>query len=85
MKTQDEKVDLWGGTVDAPYDPCYHTECDDVSNISRDFLEIMPRAIAHSVNVFAMTTSSVKGVENGQGSAEGITKKYGYVGDKLIA
>lgn len=84
LKTQDE-VALWGGTADEPYDPCYHKECDDMSNISHESLEIMSRAIAHSVNVFAMTTSSIKGAENGQGTAEGITKRYGYVGDKLIA
>ncbi|WP_052847391.1 M28 family peptidase [Streptomyces avicenniae] len=47
------EAELWGGTADTPYDPCYHQACDDLANISRDALAVTVRLIAHSVGGYA--------------------------------
>ncbi|MDT0318060.1 M28 family peptidase [Streptomyces millisiae] len=47
------ETELWGGTADAPYDPCYHASCDDLDNIGRTALDANVKAIAHSVGRYA--------------------------------
>lgn len=37
---------LFGGTADAPNDPCYHLACDTVDNVDAAWLEQMARAAA---------------------------------------
>lgn len=43
------------------YDSCYHTACDDLTNINMQALEEMSDAAAHAVLTFAMTKSAVPG------------------------
>ena len=53
IKTAEEVV-LWGGTTDAPMDPCYHETCDDLANINTTALELNADALAHAALHFAM-------------------------------
>ncbi|SER70805.1 M28 family metallopeptidase [Streptomyces qinglanensis] len=47
-KTQ-AQADKWGGTAGQPYDPCYHSACDDTSNVDEKALDLHSDAIAHAV------------------------------------
>jgi Zn-dependent M28 family amino/carboxypeptidase len=67
IKTEEEAV-VYGGTAGAPYDPCYHSECDTIDNINMEVLEQMADAIAHATLTFAETTSAVNGTDRGSGS-----------------
>jgi len=60
-KTQ-EQVDIWGGTVDAQLDPCYHAACDTYENNSDEALDVNSDAIAFAVLTYAYSTESVNGV-----------------------
>lgn len=60
IKTEEQAV-IYGGTAGVYLDPCYHTPCDDLSNVNEVVLEEMSDAAAHAVLTFAMTTSSVNG------------------------
>ena len=39
----------WGGTAGEPYDSCYHSKCDDASNVDEKALDLNTDAIAHAV------------------------------------
>ncbi|MCY7325738.1 MAG: M20/M25/M40 family metallo-hydrolase [Microbacteriaceae bacterium] len=67
LKTAEE-AELFGGTVGAAYDACYHSACDDITNINVEVLEQMADAIAHSALTFAETTSAINGTGKGKGS-----------------
>jgi Zn-dependent M28 family amino/carboxypeptidase len=54
--------EIWGGTVGAQLDPCYHLACDTFANNSDHALEVNADAIAFSVLTFAFSTESVNGV-----------------------
>lgn len=62
-----EQAAIYGGTAGAPYDPCYHAACDDITNIDPVVLEQMADAIAHATLTFAMTSSAVPGTGKGKG------------------
>ena len=63
----DEQAAIYGGTAGEDLDSCYHTPCDDITNINEDVLEQMADAAAHAIQNFAMTTSSVNGTDKGKG------------------
>lgn len=63
-----EEADTYDGIAGQPYDPCYHSECDDITNINSEVLEQMADAIAHSTMTFAETTSAINGTTRGGGS-----------------
>lgn len=44
---------IYGGEPGEPYDPCYHRSCDDLDNLSREALNRISDAAAHSVATFA--------------------------------
>ncbi|MBA0051172.1 M28 family peptidase [Streptomyces sp. AJS327] len=44
-----EQADKWGGTAGEPFDGCYHSSCDDVSNINESALDLHSDGIAHAV------------------------------------
>jgi Zn-dependent M28 family amino/carboxypeptidase len=52
---------VFGGRAGRPYDPCYHSPCDTLANVSATALDQLARAIAHAVAKFAQDTSSVNG------------------------
>ena len=43
----------WGGTAGVAYDPCYHSACDTIDNLSQKALDINADAIAYAVYLFA--------------------------------
>ena len=48
-----EQVAKWGGTAGLAYDPCYHSVCDDIDNLSHEALEINADAVAYAVYLYA--------------------------------
>ena len=64
----EEEARLFGGQAGVAFDPCYHSACDDITNLSSEALDQMSDATAHAVLTFAQTTSSVNGTEKGSGT-----------------
>lgn len=62
LKT-DEEAALFGGTAGESYDPCYHAECDDLGNISKQVLGEMSDAVAHTTLTFAQSDADIRGGE----------------------
>ncbi|MER1995458.1 MAG: M28 family peptidase [Arthrobacter sp.] len=60
VKTAEEAA-IFGGTAGEPYDPCYHAECDDLGNISKQALAEMSDAVAHTTLTFAQTDADIRG------------------------
>jgi Zn-dependent M28 family amino/carboxypeptidase len=60
-KTADQAA-IWGGTVGAQYDPCYHQARDTFANNSMHALEINADAVAFAVLTYAYSTEIVNGV-----------------------
>lgn len=54
---------IWGGTVGAQLDPCYHAACDTFGNSNDHILELNSDLIAFAQLTFAYSTESVNGVE----------------------
>lgn len=67
IKTEEE-ARLFGGQAGVAFDPCYHSACDDINNLSSEALDQMSDATAHAVLTFAQTTSSVNGTDKGSGT-----------------
>ncbi|WP_309238112.1 M28 family metallopeptidase [Streptomyces albidus (ex Kaewkla and Franco 2022)] len=45
----EDQAKKWEGKAGEPYDSCYHSECDDMSNINEKALDVNSDAIAHAV------------------------------------
>ena len=50
-----EQAAVYGGTADAPYDPCYHQACDTINNLNTNALFELGDAAAHAVLTLART------------------------------
>ncbi|HET8949709.1 MAG TPA: M20/M25/M40 family metallo-hydrolase [Solirubrobacteraceae bacterium] len=57
-----EQAGIWGGTVGAQFDPCYHAACDTFANNNNHALDVNADVIAGSILTFAYSTESVNGV-----------------------
>jgi Zn-dependent M28 family amino/carboxypeptidase len=57
-----EQAGIWGGTVGAQFDPCYHQACDTFGNNSNHALTVNADLIASAVLSYAYSTQSVNGV-----------------------
>lgn len=57
-----EEVALFGGTEGITHDPNYHSEGDDLTNVSIEALGIMVDAIAFATYSLAQDTSAINGV-----------------------
>ena len=57
-----QQASIWGGTVGAQFDPCYHTACDTFANNNDYALDVNADAVAFSVLTFAYSTQTVNGV-----------------------
>jgi Zn-dependent M28 family amino/carboxypeptidase len=57
-----EQAAIWGGTVGAQYDPCYHLACDTYDNVDEHALDVNSDAIAFAVLTYAYSTETVNGV-----------------------
>jgi len=60
-KTAQQQM-IWGGTVDAQFDPCYHAACDTIDNVDLHALEVNSDLIAFAMLTFAYSTEAVNGV-----------------------
>ncbi|MFZ3454175.1 M28 family peptidase [Arthrobacter sp. 7Tela_A1] len=60
VKTEAEAA-IFGGTAGISYDPCYHSTCDDLSNIDKKLFHEMSDAVAHTVLTFAQTDADIRG------------------------
>ena len=54
------QVEMFGGTAGVQYDPNYHTPEDDITNVSKESLDIMSDAIAHTTITLAQDPSLVR-------------------------
>ncbi len=45
----EEQAKQWDGKAGEPYDSCYHSECDDISNINEKALDLNSDAMANAV------------------------------------
>ena len=57
-----EQAAIWGGTVGAQFDPCYHQACDTFANNNDHALEVNADSVAFSIFTYAYSTESVNGV-----------------------
>jgi Zn-dependent M28 family amino/carboxypeptidase len=57
-----EQQDIWGGTVGAQFDPCYHAACDTFANNNNHALDVNADSIAFAILTYAYSTESVNGV-----------------------
>ncbi|GAB3107659.1 M28 family metallopeptidase [Streptomyces calidiresistens] len=58
IKTE-AQAELWGGVAGVAYDPCYHTPCDDLSNIDATALDINVKVIAYATARYSWSTASL--------------------------
>ncbi|GGO83326.1 M28 family metallopeptidase [Nonomuraea cavernae] len=58
LKTAEEAA-IFGGTAGIPLDPCYHSACDDIRNISDKALDVNSDAIATLVATYAADTGGI--------------------------
>ncbi len=54
------QVEMYGGTAGIHYDPNYHTPADDIDNVSRESIDIMSDAVAHTALTLAQDPSIVR-------------------------
>jgi Zn-dependent M28 family amino/carboxypeptidase len=57
-----QQQSIWGGTVGAQFDPCYHAVCDTFGNANLHALATNADAIGFAVLTYAYSTQSVNGV-----------------------
>jgi Zn-dependent M28 family amino/carboxypeptidase len=60
VKTE-EQAELFGGQAGVAYDSCYHSACDDISNVNLQGMEEMSDAAAAVVLRYATSTHDVNG------------------------
>ncbi|WP_298585402.1 M20/M25/M40 family metallo-hydrolase [uncultured Kocuria sp.] len=60
VKTEEQAV-LFGGQAGVAYDSCYHSACDDITNVNLQGMEEMSDAAAAVVLRYAMSTHDVNG------------------------
>jgi len=73
IKTEEEAA-LFGGTAGEAYDPCYHSECDTIENVSVEALDQFSDAIAHATATYADVKKHPgkgKGWGHGKGHGKG--------------
>ncbi|MGV9771078.1 M28 family metallopeptidase [Streptosporangium sp. NPDC003464] len=58
IKTAEEAA-VFGGTADAPYDPCYHAACDAITNINAAALDRNSKAIGYATAFYAYDLSTI--------------------------
>jgi Zn-dependent M28 family amino/carboxypeptidase len=61
QKTAEQQA-IWGGTVGAQFDPCYHAACDTFANNNDHALAVNADSIGFAMLTYAYSTESVNGV-----------------------
>jgi Zn-dependent M28 family amino/carboxypeptidase len=78
IKTAAEAA-IYGGTAGAPYDPCYHLGCDNLSNLNNVALDQMSDAAAHATITLAQTKRLFESAPSaGAGSGTGAAAAGGH-------
>ena len=54
-----EQAAVYGGTAGEAYDPCYHQDCDDITNLNMDALNELGDAAAHATGVLTMSKAGL--------------------------
>lgn len=54
-----EQAQRYGGTAGEAYDPCYHSACDNLGNISTEALELHGDALAFATSWLSLSTKMV--------------------------
>lgn len=54
-----EQAQRYGGTAGESFDPCYHSECDDLSNIDTEALELHGDALAFATSWLSLSTKVI--------------------------
>jgi len=62
QKKTAEQVALWGGTVNAPFDPNYHTATDTLGQIDREALAIQGAGVAYATGLYAQDLNGRNGI-----------------------
>ena len=62
VQTTVAQQEIWGGTVGAQFDPCYHAACDTFANNSNHALNVNSDAVGFAVLTYAYSTQSVNDV-----------------------
>lgn len=60
-KKSRDQARAWGGRAGQAFDPCYHSGCDDLSNVNEVVLGHYLRAIAGTVGHFATSDDTPRG------------------------
>jgi Zn-dependent M28 family amino/carboxypeptidase len=60
IKTPEEAA-VYGGTAGAPYDPCYHQACDDITNLSTRSIDQLGDAAAHATATLVLSKKGLFG------------------------
>jgi len=58
LKTEEE-AEIFGGTAGIPLDPCYHSVCDTIANVSDTALDVNSDAIAALTATYAFDTGTI--------------------------
>ena len=78
-----EQAGIWGGTVGAQFDPCYHLACDTYANTPSTPSTSTPTPSPSPILTFAYSTESVNGVVGkrvpGSRAAAGAGRSRGHV------
>ncbi|WP_183100386.1 M28 family metallopeptidase [Nocardioides pelophilus] len=53
------QAEKWGGVAGVAYDPCYHSACDGIDNLSHEALDINADAIAYVVYLYASRREAI--------------------------
>ncbi len=59
LKTADDVL-LWGGEVGVAYDKCYHSACDDMTNLDLNALDLNSDAVASAILYYAFNVEAVR-------------------------
>ncbi|MET0191033.1 MAG: M28 family metallopeptidase [Pseudonocardia sediminis] len=54
-----EQAQAWGGQAGQPYDPCYHSECDRLTNVDRTAFDRNIDAMALGIGRFAVSLDGI--------------------------
>ncbi len=82
VKTEAEQA-AYGGTAGEAFDPCYHSACDDIDNISERGLNEMSDAAAHTINHFAFSLNFIPRPTGASAAGAKEATQGEYLGDSL--
>jgi len=66
-----KQAETWGGTAGKPYDACYHSSCDDISNVNEKALDLHSDALAQAAWELSSSPLPSSPLVNSPGPAAG--------------